>query len=128
MSSRWGKVVGGELKFSTTKRVYFYVVPDPRQPIAPEFAARMAHVVETGRPFLRRGDYVQATPHGIRYYHKGPWYGLPPRDAALDPTIHWLRQLVGLLEMVTPPDSAAPVRAGVAAQSHVGQGDQPGRW
>lgn len=120
-----GKAVGGELKISAVKRLYFYVVPDPRMPIAQEFIQHLARVVEAGQQFLRRGDYVQATPHGIRYYHRGPWYGMRVRDAALDPTIHWLRQLVGLLETVTPPDSAAPVRAGAALYGQVGPGSQP---
>lgn len=122
-----GRVVGGELKVSAVKRLYFYVVPDPRMPVGQEFIQHLARVVEEGLPFLHSGDYVQATPHGIRYYHRARWFGLPPRDAALDPTIRWMRQLVGLLETVTPLDSAAPVRAGVASYGQVGRGSQPSR-
>lgn len=101
------RVVGGECRAKGKPTIYFYVVPEPGQVIPPDFVPRMAEIVEAGRPFLRRRDFAHATPFGIRFTHRDARH-LTVQDAQLDPAIGWMRELLGVLEPISP----APVRVG----------------
>jgi hypothetical protein len=79
----------------------------------------MAAIVEARRPFLGPRDVLTATPWGIQYTHITA-KGLKVADAQLDPLLAWMRQLIAVLEPVSPgpqPTAAAPAHAPYAATS-----------
>jgi hypothetical protein len=76
------------------------VLPEPGIPVPESFLPAMA--VEAGRPFLRRNDFVHATPFGIRFTHSAYYFGFPVREANLDPMLGWMRALIGVLEPISP--------------------------
>lgn len=87
--------------------LYFYVVPDRAYPIPGGFTERMAQLAEAGRPFLTANDFARATPFGLRYTHRSSSFGLSVRDAQMDPVLAWMRELVALLEPISPGAVAA---------------------
>lgn len=93
--------------------LFFYIVPDRAYPVPDGFTQRMTQLAEAGRPFLKANDFARATPFGLRYTHSSSSFGLSVRDAQMDPVLAWMRQLVALLEPISP--------APEAAQAHVGE-------
>ncbi len=91
--------------------LYFYVMPEPDIPVPDSFVSRMASVVEAGRPFMRPYDFVQATPYGIRFTHMSYYLGFRVREANLDAMLRWMRELIAVIEPISP----APAQTGTAA-------------
>jgi hypothetical protein len=87
--------------------LYFYLFPEPGIPVPDAFLPRMVSAVEAGRPFMRRHDFVQATPFGIRFTHMSYYVGFRAREANLDAMLRWMRELIGVLEPISPAGPAA---------------------
>jgi hypothetical protein len=105
-----GRVVSVTSPAGGLRKLHFYVVPQAGQPVPAGFVEEMAHVLEAGKPFLRALDYVRATPFGLRYIHLSG-LGLRKRDADLDSLLRWMRELIAVLEPISP---AAPTSPGEA--------------
>lgn len=104
-----GQILAGVSRAPRKLPLHFYVVPAQAAYLPPDFIARLTPLVEAGRPFLKKNDFVHATPFGIRWTHKS-YYRLTRKDAQLDPVASWMRQLITALEPVSPRP-AAPVAA-----------------
>lgn len=117
-----GRIVAGVSKARRTLALHFYFVPAPGAYLPPDFIARITPLVEAGRPFLKKNDFVLATPFGIRWTHKS-YYRLTRKDAQLEPVVHWMRQLVSALEPVSP--RPAPATAMAAYPQRAPYGRQP---
>jgi hypothetical protein len=96
-----GRVVAIESRERFKPTIHFYIVPQPGQVIPDAVVGRMAPLVEAGRPYLGKLDFVHATPFGIRYTRMAA-RGLTRREAQLDPLLAWMRDLVALLEPISP--------------------------
>lgn len=103
-----GHVVPGVSRTRRALPLHFYVVPAQATYLPPDFIARMMPLVEAGRPFLAKSDFVHATPFGIRWTHKS-YYRLTRKDAQLEPVAHWMLQLVAALEPFSPHPTPAPM-------------------
>lgn len=94
-------IYAGEARGPQGKPIVFFLAPEHGEQISDRFMARMAYLVEAGRPLLGREDFVHATPWGMRYTHV-THNRLTEAEAKLDPLLSWMRQLTGLLEEVSP--------------------------
>ncbi len=103
-----GRVAAGECPAPHKRTIHFYIVPAAGQIIPQAFVDYMAQVVAAGRPYLGKSDFVHATPFGLRYTHLS-YRGLSARDAQMEPVLQWMRQLIGVMEQVSPrPTAGAP--------------------
>lgn len=99
-------IYAGEARGPQGRPIVFFLAPEHGEQISDGFMARLAYLVEAGRPFLGRMDFLHATPWGIRYTHV-THNRLTEAEAQLDPLLSWMRQLVALLEEVSPgPETA----------------------
>jgi hypothetical protein len=103
------RTYAGEARARGQRTLYYFLLPDPRTPIPASFAPRFAQVIDEGRSFLRARDFVVATPYGIRFTHYSGAFQFSPKEANLDPYLTWMRDLVALLEEVTPAGTATPL-------------------
>jgi hypothetical protein len=97
------------------KPIVFYLAPEHGEQLSPAFMRQMTPIVEAGRPFLGPKDFLTATPWGMQYVHVSQ-KGLKVADAQLDPLVGWMRQLIAVLEPVSPgpQPSAGQAPYGVA--------------
>lgn len=88
------------LKARWKQPLYFTLQPLPGQTIPDAFLDRLTPVLEAGRPFIGKLDITQATPYGLQIVHN--YATFVPHDMQLVAQLQWLRDLVGLLEEVSP--------------------------
>lgn len=94
-------IYAGEARGPRGRPIVFYLAPEHGEQLPASFMAHMAYIVEAGRPFIGREDFLHATPWGMRYTHVSHTR-LTAAEAQLDPLLAWMRQLIGLLEDVSP--------------------------
>jgi hypothetical protein len=100
------RAYAGEARARGQRTMYYFLLPDPRTPIPASFAPRIAQVIDEGRSFLRNRDFVVATLYGARFTHYSGAFQFSPKEANLDPYLTWMRNLIALLEEVTPAETA----------------------
>jgi hypothetical protein len=81
--------------------LYAIILPPPGRALSDAFMDRFLQLAEAGRPFMKLLDFVQATPSGLQFVHNA--MRLTVKDAQLDPVLAWLRELLGLMEEISPP-------------------------
>lgn len=102
-----GRMVGGTSEVARKPTLYYYVLLESGQALPATFLERMGQVAEAGRAFLPgKTDIVRATPFGLSYTRM-TYRGLSARDADLEPLLRWMRELVALMEEVSPAKPGA---------------------